>query len=89
MTRDSNGPIEALGFRLLLKINEHTAKSRKGSNTARAAWSKVLAERQREKGANMFLAKQYQLHISNARKGIVLDQKTILPCTSRQREIGF
>ena len=26
MTRDSNGPIEALGFRLLLKINEHTAK---------------------------------------------------------------
>ncbi len=40
MTRDSNGPIETLGFRLLLKINEHTAKSREGSNTATAAWSK-------------------------------------------------
>jgi hypothetical protein len=26
MTRDSNGPIEALGFRLLLKINVHTEK---------------------------------------------------------------
>ena len=44
MTRDNNGPIEALSFRLLLKINEHTAISRKGSNTATAAWSKVLGE---------------------------------------------
>ena len=37
------------------------------------AWSKVLGrDQKRAKGANLFLAKQYQLHISNARKGIVL-----------------
>jgi len=71
---------------LLLKINEHTAISRKGSNTARAAWSKVLGEQQREKGANLFLAKQYQLHISNERKGIVLreDNSSLYELTVRK-----
>jgi len=59
---------------LLLKINDHTAKYHaKGSHTTRAAWSKSPgSEHQREIGANPFLAKQYHLHISNARKGIVL-----------------
>ena len=69
------GPIRGMvTSSLLLKINEHTAISRKGNNTERAEWSKVLGEKQREKGANLFLAKQYQLHISNARRGIVLQE---------------
>jgi len=74
MTRDSNGPIEALGFRLLLKNQQHSTISRKCSalgeqERGAKSWEK---DQQRAKGANLFLAKQYQLHISNARKGIVL-----------------
>ena len=56
------GPIRGMVISsLLLKINEHTTISRKGSSTARAAWGRVLGEneRARTRGTILFSGKQY------------------------------